>query len=92
MTFPCFHFLFLSNFFFWFSVCVVCCVLFLFLFYLSCPDLVSSCGKPDCKKNKREMLRIETGSITFCFRWRVGRESIDYFLSDKLLTRMIRSL
>ena len=34
--------------------CVVCCVFFHFLFCLSYPDLVSSCGKPDYKKNKSD--------------------------------------
>ena len=35
--------------------CVLCVVCFFhFLFCLSYPDLVSSCGKPDCKKNKSD--------------------------------------
>ena len=32
--------------------CAVCCFFFCLIF--SYPDLVSSCGKPDCKKNKRD--------------------------------------
>lgn len=78
------HFSFLSIFLSSDLACVVCCVLFLLLCYLSYPDLVSSFGEPDCKKEQeRDASNRDRLYDPFCFRWRVGRESIDYYFPSE---------
>lgn len=92
MTFPFFffHFLFLSNLSSGLA-CVLCVASFSVLFF---PILILSVvvANPIAKRTReRDASNRDRLYNPFAFV-RVGRESIEYFPSENLLTRVIRSL